>query len=105
MISEPHGSITSPPAARDSLWSFAVQHPLRYLWGLAADAWIFGSTIVFGSVAIASTLITRSGRPIDALGRLWSRWIVRACGIDLQQCAGYEAFLEGIRGGEAFRKR
>ncbi len=29
----------------------------------------------------------------------------KACGIDLQQCGGYEAFLEGIRGGEAFRKR
>jgi TPR repeat protein len=29
----------------------------------------------------------------------------KACGIDLQQCARYEAFLEGIRGGEMFRKR
>ncbi len=29
----------------------------------------------------------------------------KACGIDLAQCGGYEAFLEGIKGGEAFRKR
>ncbi len=29
----------------------------------------------------------------------------KACGIDLQQCAGYEAFLEGIRGAETLRKR
>lgn len=29
----------------------------------------------------------------------------KACGIDLQQCAGYEAFLEGIGGAQMYRKR
>jgi TPR repeat protein len=29
----------------------------------------------------------------------------RACGIDLRDCSGYDAFLDGIRGGEALRKR
>jgi 1-acyl-sn-glycerol-3-phosphate acyltransferase len=84
MIIEPGGQVTSRTAARDSLLSFAVQHPVRYLWGLAADAWIFSSTIVLGILAITATLIGRSGRPVDVLGRLWSRWIVRVCGIDLQ---------------------
>jgi len=84
MVIEPRGGVTSPATARDSLFSFAVQHPLRYLWGLAADAYIFSSTIVIGLIAIIATLIGRSGRPIDVLGRLWSRWIVRVCGIDLE---------------------
>ncbi len=97
MIIEPRSGATSRPAARYSLLSFAVQHPLRYLWGLAADAWIFGSTVVLASLAIAATLITRSGRPIDVLGRLWSRWIVRACGIDLEVEG-----LERLRPGQSY---
>jgi len=84
MVIEPRGGVTSPSTARDSLLSFAVQHPLRYLWGLGADAWIFTSTIVLGLLAIMGTLVTRSGRPVDVLGRLWSRWIVRVCGIELE---------------------
>jgi len=83
MITEPRGGVTGA-TARDSLLSFAVQHPLRYLWGLVADAWIFTSTIVLGTIAIIATLITRSGRPVDVLGRVWGRWIVWICGIDLQ---------------------
>jgi 1-acyl-sn-glycerol-3-phosphate acyltransferase len=81
---EPRGGVSSPPAPRDSLLSFATQHPLRYLWGLAADAWIFSSTIILALVAIATTLLTRSGRPIDRIGRLWSRWILRVCGIEVE---------------------
>lgn len=84
MAFDPRGGVTSPSPARDSLLSFAVQHPLRYLWGLAADVWIFASTIVMGSCAIALTLITRNGRAVDRLGRRWARYIVRACGIDLR---------------------
>lgn len=84
MAFDPRGGVTSPSPARDSLLSFAAQHPLRYLWGLAADIWIFVSTIVMGSYAIVATLLTRSGRSIDRVGRVWARWIVRACGIDLR---------------------
>ena len=84
MISEPRSGVSGRQTARDSLLSFAVQHPVRYLWGLAADIWIFVSTVVIGSLAIVATLITRNGRPIDVLGRLWGRWIVRVCGIDLE---------------------
>jgi len=81
---EPHGGVSSSPAARDSLLSFAVQHPLRYLWGLGADVWIFTSTIVLGLLAIAGTLVSRSGRPIDVIGRIWAKCILWVCGIDLQ---------------------
>ena len=84
MITDPPGRVTSQAGTRDSLLSFAVQHPLRYLWGLGADAWIFTSTIVLGLLAIIGTLITRSGRPVDVLGRVWGRWILRVCGIDLE---------------------
>jgi 1-acyl-sn-glycerol-3-phosphate acyltransferase len=49
-----------------------------------ADAWIFVSTIVLGTLATAATLIGRSGKPIDVLGRVWSRWILWICGIDLE---------------------
>ena len=97
MITDPPGGVTSPAATRDSLLSFAVQHPLRYLWGLVADAWIFGSTIVLALIAIAATLITRSGRPIDVIGRVWGRWIVWVCGIDLQ----IEG-LERLRPGQSY---
>jgi 1-acyl-sn-glycerol-3-phosphate acyltransferase len=95
MVIEPRGVTT--PAVRDSLFSFALQHPFRYLWGLAADAWIFVSTVVLGSLAIAATLIARSGRPIDVLGRVWSRWIVRVCGIDLRVEG-----LERLRPGQSY---
>jgi 1-acyl-sn-glycerol-3-phosphate acyltransferase len=97
MIPAPRGGVTSPAGPRDSLLSFAVQHPLRYLWGLAAAAWIFGSTIAFGLIAIAGTLISRSGRPVDVLGRVWSRWIVWICGIDLEVVG-----LERLRPGQSY---
>jgi hypothetical protein len=29
----------------------------------------------------------------------------KACGIDLRECAGYEAFIEGIKGADSLRKR
>ena len=83
MFAQPRGG--SPSGTADhSLLSFAAQHPFRYLWGLAADTWIAVSTITVGLVAIAAALLTRRGWPIDVLGRLWSRGIVGACGIDLE---------------------
>lgn len=84
MIVEPRGGAASRPAASDSLFSFALQHPIRYLWGLAADAWIFVSTVVVGLLAIAGTLLTRNGRLVDVLGHYWARWIVRICGIRVE---------------------
>ena len=47
MLPHPRGGSPSG-TADDSLLSFAAQHPLRYLWGLGADAWIAVSTIVLG---------------------------------------------------------
>lgn len=94
---EPCGGVSSPPAAPDSLFSFATQHPVRYLWGLVADAWIFSSTIILGLVAIVGTLLTRSGRPSDWVGELWSRWILRVCGIDVE----IEG-LERLRPGQSY---
>lgn len=93
----PDGGVTSPSAARDSLLSFALQHPIRYLWGLAADVWIFTSTVVLGLYVIAATLVTRNGRTTDRVGRRWSRWIVRVCGIDLRVEG-----LEHLRPGQSY---
>jgi 1-acyl-sn-glycerol-3-phosphate acyltransferase len=84
MMRDSGSGLTSPAATRESLLSFALQHPLRYLWGLGADAWIAVSTIGLGLYVIVATLITRNGRTIDRIGRRWSRWIVQACGIDLR---------------------
>jgi 1-acyl-sn-glycerol-3-phosphate acyltransferase len=97
MITEPRGGLTSPAETRDSLLSFALQHPVRYLWGLVADAWIFCSTVVFGSLAVVGTLITRNGKLIDRLGRIWGRWIVWICGIELQVEG-----LERLRPGQSY---
>lgn len=83
MASEPPGKAVEARATDSLLW-FAVNHPGRYFWGLGADLWIALSTIVLGITALAATLIIRSGRPIDLLAKIWSRWIVRVCGIDLE---------------------
>jgi 1-acyl-sn-glycerol-3-phosphate acyltransferase len=96
MFAEPRGGSPSG-TADDSLLSFAVQHPVRYLWGLGADAWIAGSTIILGLLAIAAALVTRRGWPIDVLGRWWGRAIVRACGIDLEVQG-----LERLRPGQSY---
>ena len=43
------------------------------------------STIVLGTIAIVATLITRSGRPVDVLGRVCgAAGSYALCGIDLQ---------------------
>ena len=83
MFAQPRGG-SGGDTADHSLLSFAAQHPLRYLWGLGADAWIAVSTIVLGLLAITATLILRRGWVIDRVGRLWSRGIVRVCGIELE---------------------
>ncbi len=72
------------PAADDSLTSFALGHPLHYLWGLAADLAFAVYTLTLGPLAILLVLLTRSGKPVDVLGRLWAKLIVWTCGINLE---------------------
>jgi 1-acyl-sn-glycerol-3-phosphate acyltransferase len=72
---------TPKTARRDSLLSFALERPGHYLWGLFADLGIFVATIVCATLAILAALLTRSGRPIDVMGRIWCRLIVVLCGI------------------------
>jgi 1-acyl-sn-glycerol-3-phosphate acyltransferase len=81
-----------PPEARpgpspqhsDSLLTFAMERPLHYVWGLFADAGIFVSTIVLGTIATLGAVVTRRGWPVDVLGKLWCRLIVSMCGIDVE---------------------
>lgn len=96
MLAQPQGG-SRGGTADHSLLSFAAQHPLRYLWGLGADAWIAVSTIVIGLTAIAGTLLLRRGWVIDKLGKLWSRGIVRVCGIDLEILG-----LDHLRPGQSY---
>lgn len=74
---------THRPADDDSLLSFALRQPGRYLWGLLADLGIGLYTIVLGSLAALMALITRRGWPIDVLGPLWCKLIVATCGIQI----------------------
>jgi 1-acyl-sn-glycerol-3-phosphate acyltransferase len=55
--------------------------PLRFVWGLAADAAIFWLTVLFASIAVVTILVTRRTKAVDYLGPIWSRWVLRACGI------------------------
>jgi 1-acyl-sn-glycerol-3-phosphate acyltransferase len=93
MLAQPRGS-SRGGTVDDSLLSFAAQHPLRYLWGLGADAWIAASTVVLGLLAIVGALLLRRGWVIDRIGRLWSRGIVRSCGIELD-VVGVERLQRG----------
>jgi len=70
-------------AGDDSLFGFVLEHPWRYFWGLLADIAIFLYTLVLGSLASIGVLVTRSGRPVDVLGRLWCKLIVHTCGINV----------------------
>jgi len=56
----------------------------RWLWGLGADLAIFFITVFLGSLAIATILITRRGWAVDVLGRIWGRWILKVCGIQVE---------------------
>jgi 1-acyl-sn-glycerol-3-phosphate acyltransferase len=94
MLAQPSGGAPSRATADDSLTSFAAQHPFRYLWGLAADAWMFSSTLLFAAAAIVGTYVVRRGWVADRIGRLWSRLIVRVCGIDLE-IQGLEHLVPG----------
>jgi 1-acyl-sn-glycerol-3-phosphate acyltransferase len=96
MLAQPHGS---PRGATDdaSLVSFALQHPLRYVWGLAADVFIFTSTVFWGLAAIIGTFVFRRGWVADRIGRVWSRAIVGVCGIDVEVVG-----LEHLQAGQSY---
>lgn len=64
-----------------SLFDFALSHPLHYLWGLAAAVWIFAATFVCGLLSMILMFVTRRSWPIEWLGPIWARSILRACGI------------------------
>lgn len=61
-----------------------LAYPGRLLWGVLADAAIFVYTVLLGGAAVILTLVTRKGWPVDVLGRVWSRWIIKACGIQVE---------------------
>jgi len=62
----------------------SFQHPLRLLWGLAADVFIFVWTLVLGITAISLTLVSRKPVFIDIFARWWCRGIVKVCGIEVE---------------------
>jgi 1-acyl-sn-glycerol-3-phosphate acyltransferase len=58
--------------------------PRHLLWGLCADVAIFFYTVLLGGLATVLTLVTRRGWPVDVLGPIWCRWILRVCGIHVE---------------------
>jgi len=51
---------------------------------LVADVAIISYTMVAGTLAVASALVTRSGRYIHPLERIWAKLIVRAAGMQIE---------------------
>jgi 1-acyl-sn-glycerol-3-phosphate acyltransferase len=66
------------------LSSRILEKPLHVLWGLGADLAIFLITLWWGTLCIILMLIVRRGWPADVLGPIWGRWILRACGIEVE---------------------
>ncbi len=64
--------------------SVGFQNPLQRLWGAAASLLILAYTIVLGLLCIGMMLLTRKGWPADVLGKVWCRWIVKTCGIQIE---------------------
>jgi len=60
------------------------QNALQRLWGAAASLLIVVYTVVLGSLCIGMMLVTRKGWPADMLGKVWSRWILKTCGIQVE---------------------
>lgn len=82
---------------QDSLFSFAVREPRRYLWGLAADLGIFLDTLFCASTAAILALITRRGWPVDVFGPPWCKVIVWLCGIQIELIG-----LENLQPGKTY---
>jgi len=45
---------------------------------------IFFYTIGLGTLAVLLVLIVRKGWPVDVLGKIWCRWILKTCGIKVE---------------------
>jgi 1-acyl-sn-glycerol-3-phosphate acyltransferase len=58
--------------------------PLHFLWGVSAALAIFFFTVFWGLLCIVLTLITRKPWPPDVIGRIWCRWILTVCGIEVE---------------------
>src|SRR5262249_45777149 len=69
-----------------------LANPLRLLWGLVATAATLLYTVCFAGLAVVLVLVTRQGWPPDVLGPIWSRWILKVCGIrvDVEGLAGID---------------
>ena len=63
---------------------FVYLNPLRLIWGLTVDVFIFFWTVVLGTSAVVLTLVTRRPYWVDILGRVWCKGIVKACGIEIE---------------------
>src|SRR5438309_1299057 len=69
-----------------------LTHPVRLLWGLIATAATLVLTACFAILAAVLVLLTRRPWPPDVLGPIWSRWILKVCGIhvDVEGLAGID---------------
>ncbi len=54
------------------------------VWGAVADILIFFYTLLLAPLCTLLILITRKGWPADVIGRIWCRWIVNTCGIEIE---------------------
>ncbi|NDY41680.1 1-acyl-sn-glycerol-3-phosphate acyltransferase [Dissulfurirhabdus thermomarina] len=71
-----------------------IRHITR---GLLFIPWFLSLTAVLAPVAIAMSLVTRSGDAAHRLGRRWSRWLLAAAGVEVE-VTGRE-HLAGLPGG------
>jgi 1-acyl-sn-glycerol-3-phosphate acyltransferase len=69
--------------------------PVRLLWGLVATMATILLTGCFAVLAAVLVLVTRQPWPPDVLGPVWSRWILKVCGIHVE--------VEGLAGVDSRR--
>jgi 1-acyl-sn-glycerol-3-phosphate acyltransferase len=67
--------------AATPVFSTHMGRPLSVAWGLLANVAIFFITVWWGGLAIVTTLVTRQPWPVDFFAPIWSRWILKVCGI------------------------
>ncbi|MBI4514524.1 MAG: 1-acyl-sn-glycerol-3-phosphate acyltransferase [Deltaproteobacteria bacterium] len=70
--------------AAESASAVPFSHPLRRLWGIGAALAIFFMTLFWGTLSVVMILVIRKGWPADACGRIWCRWILQVCGIEVE---------------------